>query len=273
MRNAGLCLLALALLSISTTTQGWASNGMVTEPADTMGMGKFKLELSGAYAKIDTEVDVEGQTFESAAQVGITMQPYVGILPFLDVSVKVPLFYTMPKDGDSYFEIGDMDIWTKVMIIDPHKKPIGVGTLVVVTVPTGKEEVTAEHPYPTGSGAYAFYIKGLVSKYFMLDLFGLHGNFGYHRENIGGDKLDPNDPAPNYFDWSGAGDFRLWKFVYTYAEVFGNFQPGSDAKPVNVGIGLCVGFSPLFTVDIGATFGAKDSSEKYSIFSMLSLGF
>lgn len=268
MRNAGLCMLALVLLTISTITQGWASNGMVTEPADTMGMGKFKLELSGAYTKIDADI-----TRFEGAQIGITTQPYLGVLPFLDVSVKVPLFYTMPEVGDGYFEIGDMDIWTKVMIIDPHKKPVGVGTLVVVTVPTGKEEVTTEHPYPTGSGAYAFYIKGLVSKYFMLDLFGLHGNFGYHRENIGGDKLDPNDPAPNYFDWSGAGDFRLWKFVYTYAEVFGNFQPGSDAKPVNVGIGLCVGFSPLFTVDIGATFGAKDSSEKYSIFTMLSLGF
>lgn len=268
MRNAGLCLLALTLLSISTVTQGWASNGMVTEPADTMGMGKFKVELSGAYTKIDADI-----THFEGAQIGITTQPYLGVLPFLDVSVKVPLFYTMPKVGDSYFEIGDMDIWTKVMIIDPHKKPIGVGTLVVVTVPTGKEEVTTEHPYPTGSGAYAFYINGLVSKYFMLGFFGLHGNFGYHRENIGGDPLPPGAPAPNYFDWSGAGDFRLWKFVYTYAEVFGNFQPGSDAKPVNVGIGLCVGFSPLFTVDIGAIFGAKDSSEKYSIFTMLSLGF
>jgi len=267
MKSRRIFLFTFAVFTALLCTSALASNSMHTEPADTMGMGKFALQITGVYAKMNVELTgIDGQ-------VGIGLQPFVGILPMVDVSVNVPLYYTMPQNTDSYFEIGDMDLWTKVMLINPHTHPVGVGVLTIVTVPTGNEEVTPEHPYPTGTGAYAFHIRGLVSKYFLAGLFGLHGNLGYHRENIGGEPLPPTAPEPNYIDWSAAGDFRLWRFVYAYAEVFGSFQKGADAQPVNFGTGLSIGFHPIFAVDVGAIIGAKDTNQDISIISMFTIGF
>jgi hypothetical protein len=261
--SAGIFLLLFSVLPVM------AYNSMVTEPADTLGRGHFNLQVSGAYAKFDADTTgFEGANF------GIRLQPYYGILPFMDVSVGIPLFYTMPKTGKNYFSIGDMDVWTKLMLIDPHKKPVGVGVVLDVYLPTGKKRSDLEdptHQIPTGAGSTSVYVTGLVSKYF--GPLGIHGNLGYHRENIGGDPLPPDAPAPNYIDWAGAANFKVWRFITAYTEVYGNFQKNSEANPVNVGTGLSIGLTPLFTIDVAGVFGAKNAEESYRFGGMFTIGF
>ena len=236
---------------LMTVNFAFAARSTNTDDAPTMGKGAFLVEVGTDYVKSD---EAGNKTIDTS------IQPYYGVLDMWDVSIAVPLTYTIPADEgiDGEFGVGNVTLWNKVNFMSEDAgKPLGLSAVVEVALPTGDPD--------KGIGSDKTDVHGhlVVTKTLAGGIVGIHGNIGYTYPELPREDSYPASEEPEgSFDYSAAVGAGLSDIISVFAEVYGSYVSDAEEQPVNVNTGA--GFDlGILELDIHGDFGVTDVTSEY----------
>ena len=157
----------IAILITVVPFVAFAARSTNTDDAPTMGKGAFLIEAGTDYAKADAAGDIAIYT---------TVQPYYGVLDFWDVSLVIPITYTMPAGDniDNGVGVENVALWNKVNFLsEDDGRPVGLSAVIEIALPTGNPDKGI------GSDKTDVHGHAVITKTLLGGILGIHGNVGY----------------------------------------------------------------------------------------------